>query len=153
MIRADAVTTKWILGLGPEVVIRTDGESSIVALSRRVGEKLKEAGVKAMQSRSPAYDSRSAGLAESGGRIVKENVRMLVCYARELHGVTVGRSHVSLPWCVKFAAQLISRSHRGTDGMTGYRRAYGRSRKSPTSTCPSVRKGVLLGAVQEKDPG
>ena len=57
MIRADCVrckgievefpietTTKWILGLGyPEVIIRTDGESSIVALSRRVGEKLKEA--------------------------------------------------------------------------------------------------------------
>ena len=40
-------TTKWILGLGYfEVIIRTDGESSIVALSRRVGEKLREAGVK-----------------------------------------------------------------------------------------------------------
>ena len=39
-------TTKWILGLGyPEVIIRTDGGSSIVALSRRVGEKLKEASV------------------------------------------------------------------------------------------------------------
>ena len=29
---------------------------------------------------------------------------------------------------VRFQAQIISRSHRGTDGMTGYRRAYGRSR-------------------------
>ena len=42
--------------------------------------------------------------------------------------MTVGRSHVSLPLCVRFAAPIISRSHRGTDGMTGYRRAYGRSR-------------------------
>ena len=42
--------------------------------------------------------------------------------------MTVGKSHVSLPWCVRFADQIISRSHRGTDGMTGYRRAYGRSR-------------------------
>ena len=49
-------------------------------------------------------------------------------FARELHGVTIGKSHVSLPWCVRFAAQIISRSHRGTDGMTGYRRAHGRSR-------------------------
>ena len=33
-------TTKWILGLGYlEVIIRSDGESSIVGLSRRVGEK------------------------------------------------------------------------------------------------------------------
>ena len=36
--------------------------------------------------------------------------------------------HVSLPWCVRLEAQIISRCHRGTDGTTGYRRAYGRSR-------------------------
>ena len=60
--------------------------------------------------------------------MVKEKVRTLICFARELHGVTIGKSHVSLPWCVRFAAQIISRSHRGTDGMKGYRRAYGRSR-------------------------
>ena len=54
-------TAKWILGLGyPEVIIRTDSESSIDALSRRVGEKLKEAGVKTMYNTSPAHDSRSA---------------------------------------------------------------------------------------------
>ena len=64
---------------------------------------------------------------QSGVRIVKEKVRTLVCYARELRGGTVGRLRVSLPWCVRFAARTISRSHRGTDGMTGDRRAYGRS--------------------------
>ena len=31
------------------------------ALGRKVGEKLKEAGVKAMQNTSPAYDSRPPG--------------------------------------------------------------------------------------------
>ena len=122
-------TTKWISGLGyPSVVIRTDGESPIVALSRRVGEKLKEAGVQTMHNTGPAYDSRSARLAESGVRIVKEKVRTLVCFAGELHGVTIGRSHASLPWCARFVARIISTSHRGTDGMTGCRRAYGRSR-------------------------
>ena len=69
-------------------------KSSNVALGRKVGEKLREAGVKAMQNTSPAYDSRSAGHAESGVTIVKEKVRRLVCYARELHRVTVGRSLV-----------------------------------------------------------
>ena len=54
-------TAKWILALGyPEVIIRTDGKSSIVALSRRVGEKLREAFVKTMHNTSPAHDSRSA---------------------------------------------------------------------------------------------
>ena len=52
-------TAKWIPALGyPQVMIRTDGETSIVALSRRVGEKRREAGVKTMHNTSPAYDSR-----------------------------------------------------------------------------------------------
>ena len=86
MIHADAVrckgiedespietTTKSILGVRhPQVIIRTDGESSIVALGRRVGETLREASVKVMQNTGPAYDSRSAGHAESGVRFVKE---------------------------------------------------------------------------------
>ena len=88
-----------------------------------------------MHNTSPAYDSRSAGHAESGVRIVKEKVRTLICFARELHGVTIGKSHVSLPWCVRIAARIISRSHRGTDGMTGYRRVYGRSRMPRRYVC------------------
>ena len=75
---------KWILGLGYlEVFIRTDGESSIVALGPRVGEELEEAGVKAMQHTNPAYDSRSARHAESGIRIAQEQVRTLISAAHE----------------------------------------------------------------------
>ena len=86
-------TAKWILGLGyPEVIIRTDGESLIVALSRRVGEKLREAGVNTMYNTNPACDSRSAGHAVSAVRIVKEKVRTLTRFARELHGVTIGKN-------------------------------------------------------------
>ena len=130
-------TTKWILGLGfPEIIIRTDGESSIVALSRRVGEKLKEAGVKTMHNTSPAYDCRTR-------REWHQNC--------ELHGVTIGTSHVSLPWCVRFAAQMISRSHRGIDGMTGYRRAYGRSRMPRRSVLWSE-KVFYLEQSQRKFP-
>ena len=82
-------TAKWILGLGyPEVMIRTDGESSNVALSRRDGEKLREASVKTMHNTSPTHDSRSARHAASGIRTVKEKVRTLICFARELHGAT-----------------------------------------------------------------
>ena len=45
----------WILGLGyPEVIIRTDGESSIVALGRRVGEKLREAGYQGNAKHMPS---------------------------------------------------------------------------------------------------
>ena len=102
-----------------------------------------------MHNTSPAYDSRSAGPAESGVRIVKEKVRTLICFARELHGVTDGKSHVSLPWCVRFAAQIISRPHRGIDGMTGYRRAYGRSRM-PRRYVPYSRKLFYLEQCKRK---
>ena len=72
-------TAKWTLGLGyPELIIRTDGESSTVALSRRVEEKLREASVQTMHNSSPANDSRSAGHAKRGIRIVKEKVRTLI---------------------------------------------------------------------------
>ena len=45
----------------------------------------------------------TAGHAEIGVRIVKEKVHTLICFARELHGVTIGKSHFPLPWCVRFA--------------------------------------------------
>ena len=71
MIHADAVrgkeiddefpsetTTAWILGLGyPEVTITTDGESSIVALSRKITEKSRKPvsrGCKTLVQRSTA---------------------------------------------------------------------------------------------------
>ena len=80
-------TAKWILGLGyPEVTIRTDGESSIVALSRRVGEKLREAAVKTMHNTIPPNDSRSAGHAESGHH-VNCTVKQLGNHMYHFHGV------------------------------------------------------------------
>ena len=66
-----------------------------------------------MHNTRPAYDSRSAGHAESGVRIVKEKVRALTCF------------------------------HRGTDGMTGCRRAYGRSRMPRRYVLWSVEVFVL----------
>ena len=102
-----------------------------------------------MHNTSPAYDSRSAGHAESGVRIVKEKVRTLICFARELHGVTFGKSHVSLPWRVRFAAQIIRRSHRGTDGMTGCLGPYGRSRM-PRRSVPWSEKVFYLEQSKRK---
>ena len=75
-----------------------------------------------MHDTSSAHDSRSAGHAESGVRIEKEKVRTLKCFARELHGVTYAKSNGVQDLQLK----IISRSHRGTDAMTGYGRAYGR---------------------------
>ena len=105
-----------------------------------------------MHNTSPASDSRSAGHAESGVRVVKEKVRTLICFARELQGVTIGKSHVSLPWCVRFAAQIINRSHCGTDGMAGYRRAYGRPRMPRRYVPWSEKVFFLKRSKREKSP-
>ena len=141
-------TAKWILGLGyPEVIIRTDGGSSLVALSRRVGEKTQ-------RSRCPNNAQHKPSMRQQISRTRRE--RHQNCerasshgghvFARELHGVTIGKSHVSLPWCVRYAARVICTYHRGTDGMTGYRRAYGRSRM-PRRYVPWSEKVFLPGAV------
>ena len=48
---------------------------------------------------------------------IKDNTRVLVCAALELHGVALGTSHHCLPWAVQNAGQLIPRSHKGRDGF------------------------------------
>ena len=86
-------TTKWILGLGyPEVIIRTHVESSIVALSRRVGEKLNEAGVKTMHNTSAQHTTADQ---QDMQRVVSEMrkrkfARWYVLH--ELHGETAGKN-------------------------------------------------------------
>ena len=81
MIHADCVRCK---GIEDEFPIETTTKGIFWdALSRRVGDKLREACVKTMHNTSPAYDSRSAGHAENGVRIVKEKVRTLICFERE----------------------------------------------------------------------
>ena len=98
-------TTKWILELGyPEATIRTDGESSIVALSRRVEEELTEASVRTMHNTSPAYNSRSAGYAEWCQNCVTKGSHVGMLW-KKIHGGTVGTSHVWLLWCVRLANQ------------------------------------------------
>ena len=70
-----------------EVIIRTDGESSIVALGQKSWRKIQRSPCQSDATHTnPTHYSRSAGHAESGVRIVKEKVRALVCFARDLHG-------------------------------------------------------------------
>ena len=45
-----------------------------------------------------------------------------------MHGVRMGPEHVCLAWAVQYASQIITRSHKGEDGHTGWSRAYGRKK-------------------------
>ena len=57
---------------------------------------------------------------------IKDKTRVLVCAARELHGVVMGVAHPCLPWAVQYAGQLITRSHKDRDGFSAWQRATGR---------------------------
>ena len=73
-------------------------------------------GIRVIQQNTPKYDSTLAGLVDNAVKRVKEKVRVLVIGARELHGATIDRSHVTLPWYIRFAGQVLSRTVKGHDG-------------------------------------
>ena len=136
----------------PELIMRTDGEPAIRVVRLAVAMELKEQhGIRVIQQNTPKYDSASAGLIENAVKQVKEKVRVLVIGARELHGATIDRNHVTLPWCIRFAGQVLSRTVKGHDGLTGFQRAY--QRKSHPRPLPAAwgEKGPVLGGHQEKD--
>ena len=133
----------------PEVILRSGGEPSIRAFVLAVGERLKVKNVRVIPNISPKGDSSSAGSAEVGIRMVKEKVRALICFAREQHGVTIGPDHAMTPWAVRFAAQIITRSHVGRDGLAAWRRAFGR-RQLPRRFVPWGEKVLFLPAGKAK---
>ena len=66
-------------------------------------------------------------MVENAIKQVKEKVRTLVIATRELHGVVMDPEHLALAWCVRFAGQIISRTVKGTDGLTAFQRAFQRA--------------------------
>ena len=121
----------------PELIMRTDGEPAIRVVRLAVARELKEQhGIRVIQQNTPKYDSASAGLVENAVKQVKEKVRVLVIGARELHGATIDRNHVTLPWCIRFAGQVLSRRVKGHDGLTAFQRAY--QRKSHPRPLPAA---------------
>ena len=89
--------------------MRTDGEPAIREVRLAVARELTEHHViKLIQQNTPKYDSVKQ---------VKAKVRVLVTGARELHHATIDRSHVTLPWCIRFAGQVLSRTVKDHDGL------------------------------------
>ena len=105
--------------------MRTDGEPAIRVVRLAVARELKEQqGIRVIKQNTPKHDSASAGLVENAVKQVKGKVRVLVIGARELHDATSDRSHVTLPWCIRFDAQVLSRTVKGHDGLTDFQLAY-----------------------------
>ena len=126
-VRAVDMTVDHILRLGyPEIILRVDNEPAAKALRNAVTAKLKEKNVRVITQEPPPYDSASSGSVESSVQQIKDKTRVLVCAARELHGVVMGTTHACLPWAVQYAGQLLTRSHRDQDGFSAWQRAHGK---------------------------
>ena len=80
---------------------------------------------------------------------IKCKTRTLVSAARSLHGIVIPRDHVCLPWAIKYAGQIICRSHKGTDGRTAWSRCFGR-KKLPTRYAGWGEKVLYLPAGKAK---
>ena len=121
---AARLLAKWIDGSGcQEVTIRTDGESSICELVRRVRE-LRAEGANTADGVSPPGDSAANGVAERAILTIGGFVRTTKAAVEE--NVFAGRTaRLRLMGMVHHASQVLGACSVGTDGLTPFRRFKG----------------------------
>ena len=69
---------------------------------------------------------------------------------RELHRLVRDPEHVALAWCVRFAAQIISRTVKGEDGLTAFQRAFQRMSHPRAMPAAWREQTVFLEASKKK---
>ena len=110
------------------VAFRNDGEPSLKALMSKVADEMRRREIGVMQlteEQTVAYDSNSAGAAESAGKTVQGIARSLLSSVQEKAGGTVpARSHF-LTWLLRHAGWCHSSSQIGVDGRTPFQRQRG----------------------------
>ena len=110
-----------------------------------IKELMERFDVRATAEAAPIEHSASVGM--NTIKLVKEKVGILVIAIRELHGVVMDPEHVAMVWCVRVAGQIMSRTVKGTDGLTAFQRAFQRS------CLPFGEKHILyLEASEQKVP-
>ena len=92
-----------------------------------MAEALKVKDISVVPDQTPKGDSQAGGLQEGAVEQFKNKARTLWHQACELHGVTAVPDHALLPWLVQYAGQLITRTHKYTDGRSGWSMITGRS--------------------------
>ena len=83
-----------------------------------------------MLEEAPAYDSRSNGEIERAIQTVQGQVRTIKDAVEARCGEKLRPDDHIVPWMVQHAGALISRYHRGADGLTAYRRVRGKDFKT-----------------------
>ena len=92
-----------------ELLVRSDNETAMLALTESAATALKPAGVAVNAEERAVYDSRSNGLAESAVKDVKDAVRTNLAKVVRLCGQEFPRGHQFLPWLVKYSVAMVNR--------------------------------------------
>ena len=111
-----------------EVILKCDGEPSIIQLLKRVKEKRVN---NTLLEHPPAYDPQSNGVAEKSVQEFMEQLRATKLALEQHLKCTIETSDPIMLWAVDHAAMLISRYKVSVDGKTPYRRLMGKDCRAP----------------------
>eukprot|EP00971_Amphidinium_carterae_P220004 4367367-Amphidinium_carterae.2 len=112
------------------VVIRSDGEPSILSLKRKVIENLPS--VECVPKEAPTGDSRAQGAAENAVKQLKGMVRTLKTATEARYGRAIEASNCLLAWMPRHCADLLTRFRKYADGKTAVQRLTGRKWGRPS---------------------
>ena len=108
------------------IILKSDQEPAIKDLKIRVKTERSE---DIIMEESPAYEHRSNGEVERAIQTIQGQVRTIKSALESRYETTMGPDSNMMPWMVRHAANVINRYHKGTDGMTAYRRLKGKEFK------------------------
>ncbi len=111
-----------------DLVLRTDNESSIVAIARAVKEHRKPH--QTLLETIPKHSHASLGHAEECNRALEEGTRCIVVNL-ENHGKIVVSTDILFAWMIRHAAWLRHRFAVHATGRTSYRELKGRDYSGP----------------------
>ena len=110
-------------GDAQQLVLKSDGERSVVSLKEAVG---RFHGGRAVPEQSARGESESNGAVERAARTVVELTRVLKEQVEGETGQELDAEAPILQWAVRWAAMLAGRYLKGSDGKTPYERRTGR---------------------------
>ena len=111
-------------GAAGNIVIKTDGEASIVALRGAVARY--HGGVVAPEV-PPTGDSQAHASAEDNGRRMRSLIKVYLDQLEERAKVKLQSTDAILLWPIRWVAMAYSRYKLGADGETPYERQKGRT--------------------------
>ena len=122
------------------IVLQTDQEPAIRDLAQGIAEKRNK---HTLLREAPRYEHQSNGAIEKGVQEIEDQIRILLLALGKRLGKTIPTRHPCVAWLVEHAASLYTKYHVGTDGMSAWRRLFG---KDPHGTIVEFGESVLFRA-------